>query len=110
MNLFNKYMGTFVLFYIYLLLLLMSLIFHRHGLITDVNVPVTEKGKKLGYGFVQFSHPFEAQKAIRQMNEKLVKGRKVAVDWSVRKEQFKDAASDDEEDKSGGLSMFYILS
>merc|ERR1739838_549490 len=75
--------------------------FEVHGLITDVNVPVTEKGKKLGYGFVQFSHPFEAQQAIRQMNEKLVKGRKVAVDWSVRKEQFKDAASDDEEDKSG---------
>lgn len=72
--------------------------FEQHGLITDCKIPVTADGKKRGYGFIQFTHPFEAERAIRLANMTEIKGRKVAVDWSVPKEKYKSGNKADDVD------------
>ena len=43
------------------------------------------------YAFVQFSSFFSAKKAIEELNSKEIKGRPVAVDWVVPKQQYEEA-------------------
>ncbi|XP_076800852.1 RNA-binding protein 28-like isoform X2 [Clavelina lepadiformis] len=64
--------------------------FSRFGNITDVKIPTKPNGKMYGYGFVQFSHVFEATKAMKEINMTEIKGRKVAVDWALPREKYKE--------------------
>lgn len=55
--------------------------FSSVGTVEKVNV-VSRNGKRLGFGFVQFSSVAEAEKAVAEMNGKEVDGREVKVELS----------------------------
>lgn len=55
-----------------------------------MKIPTKADGKKRGFAFVQFSHIFEAAKAIEGINMTAIKGRKVAVDWALPREKYQE--------------------
>ncbi|XP_077965753.1 RNA-binding protein 28-like [Styela clava] len=67
--------------------------FSSYGTVTEVKIPTKPDGKKRGFAFVQFSHVFEAARAIKALNMQEIKGRKVAIDWSLPKEKYKEMNS-----------------
>jgi len=73
--------------------------FDQYGLLTECKIPTTSSGKKRGYGFIQYTHPFESERAIKGMNMKQIKGRCVAVDWTIPRKKYKDTVENEEEDK-----------
>ena len=46
-----------------------------------------------GFAFVQFKNLLEAGKALKSMNVKEIKGLRVAVDWVVAKDKYKNTQS-----------------
>merc|ERR1719234_1497106 len=70
--------------------------FEKYGVITEVKIPLQPDGRKRGFGFVQFSNVFEAGKALEVMNMAEIKGRKVAVDWALPREKFKEMSQEEE--------------
>ncbi|KAL4232449.1 RNA-binding protein 28 [Mactra antiquata] len=86
--------------------------FQHCGEITEVKVPTNPGGKKLGFGFIQFTNLFDANKAVEQMNTHKILGRPVAVDWALPKAKYEmsqnkkddddDSGDDDDDDDGGG--------
>ncbi|GMI02612.1 hypothetical protein TrLO_g11471 [Triparma laevis f. longispina] len=93
----------------------------QFGTILEVHIPTVKTGNKAtthrGFGFVTFETQGEAQRAVDvcAKGEVEVKGRRVAVDWSVSKDEHKrgrevekeekendDSDSDDDSDDSSG--------
>ena len=65
--------------------------FSKFGEISEIVLPVKTVGKtkkKLGFAFVQFKTVFEAAKALEAMNQKEIKGRPIAVDWTLPKKKY----------------------
>ena len=65
--------------------------FSKFGEISEIVMPtktVGKKKKKLGFAFVQFKNVFDAAKALESMNKKEIKGRPVAVDWTLPKKKY----------------------
>eukprot|EP00105_Crassostrea_gigas_P001028 XP_011413033.1 PREDICTED: polyadenylate-binding protein 4-like [Crassostrea gigas] len=62
--------------------------FAQFGTITSAKV-MTENGRSKGFGFVYFSSPEEATKAIVEMNEKIIEARPLYVALAQRKEDRK---------------------
>ncbi|ODV60694.1 polyadenylate binding protein [Ascoidea rubescens DSM 1968] len=56
------------------------------GTITSSRIMVDEKGKSKGFGFVCFSSPEEASKAVSEMNQKMVWGKPLYVALAQRKD------------------------
>lgn len=50
--------------------------------------PLFIDGRMIGCAFVQFSNTSEAGNAIQGLNEQEIKGRKVAVDWTLPKDKY----------------------
>ena len=71
-------------------------IFSKFGPIHEAKVPTTLGNAKRirGFGFVQFLFYSDAAKAVQNCNGEKLKGREIAVDWTVRS----DKTSDDVED------------
>merc|ERR1712071_576148 len=64
-------------------------VFGEYGTVTDVSIPKNDKGKKLGFAFVQFVSRWEANKAIRGFKaHNKIQGRPVAVDLALPKDQY----------------------
>ncbi|CAI5757559.1 unnamed protein product [Candida verbasci] len=61
-------------------------LFQEFGQITSAKVMVYENGKSRGFGFVCFTTPEEATKAISQMNQKLIKNKPIYVALAQRKD------------------------
>jgi len=61
--------------------------FASQGTITSAKVMLNDKGQSKGFGFVCFSTPTEATKAVTQMNGKMVAGKPIYVALAQRKEQ-----------------------
>ena len=65
--------------------------FSKFGQISEIVMPTKTVGKnkkKLGFAFVQFKNVFDAAKALESMNGKEIKGRPVAVDWTLPKKKY----------------------
>ena len=83
--------------------------FHgRFGVITEVKIPCQPDGRKRGFAFVQFSNVFEAGKALEVMNMTEIKGRKVAVDWALPREKFKEISLE-ERKQINSLILYFIF-
>ncbi|XP_075772847.1 RNA-binding protein 28 isoform X2 [Pelodiscus sinensis] len=63
-------------------------LFSPFGAVLEVNIPRKADGKMRGFAFLQFKNILQAGKALKGMNMKEIKGRTVAVDWAVAKEQY----------------------
>eukprot|EP00897_Mesotaenium_endlicherianum_P008504 jgi/Mesen1/7682/ME000403S06864 len=62
------------------------------GFIWELTLPRSPDGRSRGFAFVGYTCQAHAQKAVKNMNGKVVGGRPVAVDWAVAKKDY-DAAS-----------------
>ncbi|XP_064596036.1 LOW QUALITY PROTEIN: RNA-binding protein 28-like [Liolophura sinensis] len=67
--------------------------FQEFGEISEVIIPMRSDGKQHGFGFVQYNDLKSAEKALKTMNMKQIKGRPVAVDWAVPKGEFMKATA-----------------
>jgi len=74
--------------------------FDKYGIITECHIPKDKDGKKMGYGFVQFTHPFESERAKNGVNMSVIKDRRVAVDSAKPKEVFKTFEEKEELDEN----------
>ncbi|TNN86212.1 RNA-binding protein 28 [Liparis tanakae] len=63
-------------------------ILSKFGTVLEAKIPLKPDGKMRGFAFVLFQNLFEAGKALHALNLKEIKGRQVAIDWAVPKEQF----------------------
>ena len=81
----------------------LSLLFRSYGKVKSVTLPKTPTGALKGFGFVLLRGKKNAEKALENLNGKMVDGRPLAVDWAVDKEtwqtlQGKDKKEDEDED------------
>ncbi|XP_068595474.1 RNA-binding protein 28 [Brachionichthys hirsutus] len=60
----------------------------KFGIVLEAKIPLKPDGKMRGFAFVQFQNVSGAAKALNGLNLTEIKGRKVAVDWAVPKDQF----------------------
>lgn len=61
--------------------------FSEFGTITSIKIMATEKGQSKGFGFVCYSKPEEATKALTKMNNYMFEGKPLYVALAQRKEQ-----------------------
>ncbi|PWA14195.1 hypothetical protein CCH79_00012296 [Gambusia affinis] len=62
--------------------------FEKFGTVVEASIPLKPDGKMRGFAFVQFKNMSGATKALQALNMKEIKGRQVAVDWAVPKENY----------------------
>ncbi|KAK9487645.1 hypothetical protein V1527DRAFT_487930 [Lipomyces starkeyi] len=60
--------------------------FSEHGTITSAKIMRDENGKSKGFGFVCFSSPDEATKAVTEMNQRMLNGKPLYVALAQRKD------------------------
>lgn len=60
--------------------------FSEHGTITSAKIMRDEIGKSKGFGFVCFSSPDEATKAVTEMNQRMLNGKPLYVALAQRKD------------------------
>ena len=60
-----------------------------YGKVKEISIPSNpdKKGSK-GFAFIEFTNLRECQKAIKELNGKLYKGRTIVVDMAVSKKNF----------------------
>eukprot|EP00003_Mantamonas_plastica_P029878 TRINITY_DN718_c0_g1_i7.p1 TRINITY_DN718_c0_g1~~TRINITY_DN718_c0_g1_i7.p1 ORF type:complete len:666 (+),score=302.70 TRINITY_DN718_c0_g1_i7:705-2702(+) len=62
--------------------------FGEFGYISEVVMPTDAKGRFKGYAFIQYVIGPDAIHAIKALNGKEIKGRTIAVDWCVAREDY----------------------
>ncbi|RMD43263.1 hypothetical protein DV735_g1862, partial [Chaetothyriales sp. CBS 134920] len=85
-------------------------LFQSYGKIKHAIVPKRSAGSQYGFGIVIIRGKKNAQKALEQVNGKVIDGRTLAVDWAVDKDtwqqlqqqELQNAAAVDQEDQETG--------
>ena len=70
-------------------------LFQSYGKIKHVVLPKGKKGEMSGFGFVTIRGRKNAEKALKDVNGKLVDGRELAVDWAVERSVWEEAKGND---------------
>ncbi|KAF2671851.1 putative ribosome biogenesis [Microthyrium microscopicum] len=73
--------------------------FLSFGKVKEAVLPRGEGGKLLGFGIVIVRGKKNAEKAVADMNGKMVDGRTLAVDWAADRETWEKAKAEEEGDK-----------
>jgi nucleolar protein 4 len=73
----------------------LAALFRPYGLVKYADVP-QHKGKLSGFGFVTMRGRKNAQAAIDGVNEKIIDGRILSVDWAVSKDEWQKDQKPDE--------------
>ncbi|KAM9352380.1 RNA-binding protein 28 [Symphorus nematophorus] len=60
----------------------------KFGTVLESKIPLKPDGKMRGFAFVLFKTVSQAARALNALNLKEIKGRQVAVDWAVPKDQY----------------------
>ena len=61
-------------------------IFSEYGEVAYAKVILDrETGKSKGFGFIEFTNPEDAKKAVEEMNEAEIDGRTIKLDFAVEK-------------------------
>ncbi|UYV79045.1 PABPC4 [Cordylochernes scorpioides] len=60
-------------------------LFEKYGRITSAKVMYDENGKSKGFGFVSYEEPESAEKAVQDLNEKVIDGRTLYVGRAQKK-------------------------
>ncbi|KAH7426863.1 hypothetical protein KP509_10G020200 [Ceratopteris richardii] len=91
-------------------------LFGPYGFVWEAKVPRKEDGQAKGFAFASFLSKAAAEKAIQDMNGKVVQKRLIAVDWAVERKAYqinnktlldddkKDLPSDIEEEETASES------
>lgn len=74
----------------------LSKIFQHIGKIKFADLP-NDRGKLKGFGFITYRSRRHAEKALEELNGKLIDGRPIAVDWAVSKDEWEQQKNDDED-------------
>lgn len=74
----------------------LSKIFQHIGKIKFADLP-NDKGKLKGFGFITYRSRRHAEKALEELNGKLIDERPIAVDWAVSKDEWEQQKHDEEE-------------
>ncbi|KAI1326064.1 hypothetical protein F5Y16DRAFT_411113 [Xylariaceae sp. FL0255] len=74
----------------------LAALFRSYGLVKFADLP-QNKGKLSGFGFITMRGRKNAEAAIEGMNEKVVDGRTLSVDWAVSKEEWQKHQTQEEE-------------
>ena len=77
--------------------------FSKIGDVREVKILQKPDGKRVGCAFIQFSTISEASKAIKKLNKSAIKGRPVAVDWALPKEEFQKGQKAPTADEDEGV-------
>lgn len=75
----------------------LSKIFQHIGKIKFADLP-NEKGKLRGFGFITYRSRKHAEKALEELNGKVVDERPIAVDWAVSKDEWDQQLQDNEKE------------
>ena len=69
-----------------------------YGEIVDLEVPTNPNSNKgnRGFAFVEFKSYRSCQKAIKELNQSIYKGRTIVLDFSVSKQKFMTAKLEEE--------------
>ena len=62
--------------------------FGEYGIVSDVRIPKNADGRARGFGFVQFENRDAAQHVVEKSESLAIRGRPVAVDFSVSKTKY----------------------
>ncbi|KAL8713429.1 MAG: hypothetical protein Q9225_006783 [Loekoesia sp. 1 TL-2023] len=64
----------------------LAMLFRCYGKVKEATVPKKGPGLSAGFGFILLRGRKNAEKALKEVNGKVVDGRTLAVDWAVRKD------------------------
>src|SRR6266487_1072929 len=68
----------------------LALLFRSYGKVKHVTLPRKKANAQAGFGFVVMRGRKNAEKALAGVNNKVVDGRTLAVDWAVEKEVWEE--------------------
>jgi len=77
----------------------LAALFRPYGLVKYADIP-QHKGKLSGFGFITMRGRKNAQAAIDAVNEKVVDGRTLSVDWAVSKDEWQKHQTSEEKQDS----------
>ncbi|KAL9030795.1 MAG: hypothetical protein Q9196_001118 [Gyalolechia fulgens] len=81
----------------------LAMLFRRYGKVKEATVPKKGPGLSAGFGFILLRGRKNAEKAMEEVNGKVLDGRTLAVDWAVRKDVWNSLHQTGDNDNFQGI-------